>query len=75
MPPRIVSNMTNKEKEKYFYWLDENGAVRLIAGFDLSRGDDFCAFTFLFPIGDGSFGVKTLIFPKNGEMEGEYFKL
>jgi phage terminase large subunit-like protein len=28
-------------------------------GIDLSRGDDFCAFTFLFPIGDGSFGVKT----------------
>lgn len=27
-------------------------------GADLSRGDDFCAFTFLFPIGDGSFGVK-----------------
>lgn len=27
-------------------------------GGDLSRGDDFCAFTFLFPIGDGSFGVK-----------------
>jgi phage terminase large subunit-like protein len=28
-------------------------------GADLSRGDDFCAFTFLFPISDGSFGVKT----------------
>lgn len=28
-------------------------------GVDLSRGDDFCAFTFLFPIGDGTFGVKT----------------
>lgn len=28
-------------------------------GVDLSQGDDFCAFTFLFPIGDGSFGVKT----------------
>lgn len=27
-------------------------------GADLSRGDDFCAFTFLFPIRDGSFGVK-----------------
>lgn len=27
-------------------------------GADLSRGDDFCAFTFLFPLGDGSFGVK-----------------
>lgn len=28
-------------------------------GIDLSRGDDFCAFTFLFPLRDGSFGVKT----------------
>lgn len=28
-------------------------------GADLSRGDDFCAFTFLFPLEDGSFGVKT----------------
>lgn len=27
-------------------------------GCDLSRGDDFCAFTFLFPLPDGSFGVK-----------------
>jgi phage terminase large subunit-like protein len=28
-------------------------------GADLSQGDDFCAFTFLFPITDGTFGVKT----------------
>ncbi len=28
-------------------------------GADLSQGDDFCAFTFLFPLGDGTFGVKT----------------
>lgn len=28
-------------------------------GADLSQGDDFCAFTFLFPRNDGSFGVKT----------------
>ncbi len=28
-------------------------------GADLSQGDDFCAFTFLFPRSDGSFGVKT----------------
>lgn len=28
-------------------------------GADLSQGDDFCAFTFLFPLGDGSFGIKT----------------
>ena len=28
-------------------------------GADLSQGDDFCAFTFLFPLVNGSFGVKT----------------
>lgn len=28
-------------------------------GGDLSRGDDFCSFTFLFPLSNGCFGVKT----------------
>ena len=28
-------------------------------GADLSQGDDFCSFTFLFPLRDGAFGVKT----------------
>lgn len=28
-------------------------------GADLSQGDDFCAFTFLFPLSTGEFGVKT----------------
>lgn len=28
-------------------------------GIDLSQGDDFCAFTFLFPLSRGDFGVKT----------------
>lgn len=28
-------------------------------GADLSQGDDFCAFTFLFPLHNGNFGVKT----------------
>ena len=28
-------------------------------GADLSRGDDFCNFTFLFPLSNGAFGVKT----------------
>lgn len=31
-------------------------------GADLSQGDDFTAFTFLFPLGDHGFGVKTLSF-------------
>lgn len=28
-------------------------------GIDLSRGDDFCAFTFMFPLGGDRFGLKT----------------
>ena len=28
-------------------------------GADLSQGDDFCAFTFLFPLPDGRFGIKS----------------
>lgn len=28
-------------------------------GADLSQGDDFCAFTFLFPLSNGDFGIKT----------------
>jgi phage terminase large subunit-like protein len=28
-------------------------------GADLSQGDDFCAFTFLFPLSNGAFGIKT----------------
>ena len=28
-------------------------------GADLSQGDDFCAFTFMFPLSNGKFGVKT----------------
>lgn len=28
-------------------------------GCDLSQGDDFCAFTFLFPLSNGAYGVKT----------------
>lgn len=34
-----------------------NGVCSL--GIDLSQGDDFCAFTFLFPINDSEFGMKT----------------
>lgn len=36
------------------YW-----QMRCALGADLSQGDDFCAFTFLFPLSDGSFGIKT----------------
>ena len=36
------------------YW-----KMRCSLGADLSQGDDFCAFTFLFPLSNGSFGIKT----------------
>jgi phage terminase large subunit-like protein len=34
-------------------------------GADLSQGDDFCAFTFLFPLSNGKFGVKTRSYISN----------
>lgn len=37
---------------------DFSGMVAAL-GADLSQGDDFCAFTFLFPLSNGGFGVKT----------------
>ena len=40
--------------KKRDYW-----SLRCALGADLSRGDDFCAFTFLFPLNDGTFGIKT----------------
>src|SRR3982751_3477556 len=33
--------------------------MRCALGADLSQGDDFCAFTFFFPLGRGYYGVKT----------------
>lgn len=51
----------------YFFTYDETRPHRkrkfwsmpCALGADLSQGDDFCAFTFLFPLSDGCFGVKT----------------
>lgn len=51
----------------YFFTYDETICHRprsfwnmpCALGADLSQGDDFCAFTFLFPLRDGRFGVKT----------------
>lgn len=34
-------------------------ADAMLLGADLSQGDDFCAFTFLFPLSNEAFGVKT----------------
>ena len=39
--------------KKRNYW-----SLPCCIGADLSQGDDFCAFTFLFPLPDGRFGVK-----------------
>lgn len=39
---------------KRYYW-----NMPCALGADLSQGDDFCAFTFLFPLGGEKFGVKT----------------
>ena len=36
------------------YW-----QMRCSLGADLSQGDDFCSFTFLFPLPSGAFGIKT----------------
>ena len=40
---------------KYREYYEMNCAL----GIDLSQGNDFCAFTFLFPLRDGRFGIKT----------------
>ena len=45
---------TLPQKRKQEYW-----KMPCSLGADLSQGDDFCAFTFLFPLSDGSFGIKT----------------
>lgn len=40
--------------KKRTYW-----GMPCAMGADLSKGDDFCAFTFLFPLTNGCFGIKT----------------
>lgn len=37
-------------------------------GADLSRGDDFCAFTFMFPLRDNCFGIKTRCYVSSDTM-------
>lgn len=57
------------EGQSYFFTYEEtlfdpdrhnnyDGCVCSV-GADLSQGDDFCAFTFMFPCSDESFGIKT----------------
>ena len=51
----------------YFFTYEETLAHRkrdywgmpCALGADLSQGDDFCAFTFMFPLSNGCFGIKT----------------
>lgn len=51
----------------YFFTYDETqphrrqnySGMACALGADLSQGDDFCAFTFMFPLGYGRFGIKT----------------
>ena len=56
------------EGHSYFFAYEETvphypvrsyGGQRCALGIDLSQGDDFCAFTFLFPSQNGRFGIKT----------------
>ena len=43
-----------KPHRKRDYW-----QLPCALGADLSQGDDFCAFTFMFPLSNGNFGIKT----------------
>lgn len=45
---------TIPQSRKRNYW-----GLPCALGADLSQGDDFCAFTFLFPLSTGEFGIKT----------------
>lgn len=51
----------------YYFTYDETRPLEIVKnywgmpcslGADLSQGNDFCAFTFLFPLRDGTFGIK-----------------
>lgn len=44
---------TEPHRERAFW------SIPCSLGADLSQGDDFCAFTFLFPLNNGTYGVKT----------------
>ena len=45
---------TLKHRRKRSFW-----KMPCSLGADLSQGDDFCAFTFLFPLANGNYGIKT----------------
>lgn len=49
---------------------DEFWQMPCSLGADLSMGDDFCAFTFLFPLSDGRFGISTRAYVTSHTMDG-----
>lgn len=65
----ILAKMFNIPMQGYVYYFTYNeiiphspvnfNGMTCAMGCDLSQGDDFCAFTFLFPLQDGRFGIKT----------------
>lgn len=65
----ILAKMFNIPMQGYVYYFTTEEIIphppvhfwgmSCAMGCDLSQGDDFCAFTFLFPLEDGRFGVKT----------------
>lgn len=65
----ILAKRFNLPMEGYTYFFTYEETIRhprrdfwgmpCALGADLSQGDDFCAFTFIFPLPSGAFGVKT----------------
>lgn len=65
----ILAKRFNLPMEGYTYFFTYEETIRhprrdfwgmpCALGADLSQGDDFCAFTFIFPLPNGAFGVKT----------------
>ena len=50
-PNTYEETLTHRKRD---YW-----QMPCSLGGDLSQGDDFCSFTFLFPLSNGAFGIKT----------------
>lgn len=54
------TSMNNEKIVKHIHWGANNSYRNNCSmGADLSQGDDFCSFTFLFPLSNGAFGIKT----------------
>ena len=55
---------TLPQERKRDYW-----GMLCALGADLSQGDDFCSFTFLFPLKNGEFGIKTRNYISSSTLE------